>query len=124
MIHGAAEDFEKEAGSWILCFFSFPFSFLFLYFIFQFSLTSFHRNFKPKGAGSSSERQTCEIWLNFYFILQIYLLIGYLWINPEDLNFSVLTFRFFRCQTPSESCFSSRVYGVWWKVRNGRILLK
>lgn len=116
--------FEKEAGLWILCFFLFLFSFCFFKFSFQFSLISFRRNFKAKDAGCSNERQACEIWLNFYFVLQIYLLIGYLWLNPEDLKFSVLTFRFLPCQTPSESCFSSCVYGVWWKVRNGRISLK
>lgn len=91
--------------------FSFPFSIFFFKFIFQFSLISFHRSFKAEAAGSSSERQTCEIWLNFYFVLQIYSLVGYLWLNPEDLNFSVLTFKFFPCQTPSESHFSSPVYG-------------
>lgn len=90
--------------------FSFPF-YIFLKFIFQFSLISFHRNFKMKDAGSSSERRTCEIWFNFYFVLQMYSVMGYLWLNPEDLNFSMLTFRFLPCQTPSESCFSSRVYG-------------
>lgn len=62
-----------------LLLFSFSFSFSsFLKFIFQFSLISFHRNFKAKDAGSSSERQTCEIWLNFYFVLQMYSVMGYL----------------------------------------------
>lgn len=103
--------------------FSFLFS-SFFKFIFQFSLISFHRNFKAKDASSSNERQTCEIWLSFYFVLQRYSVMGYLWLNPEDLKFSVLKFRFLACETPSESCFSSPVYGVWWKVRNGRISLK
>lgn len=57
------------------------------------------------------EMQTWEIWLNFYFVLQMYSVIGYLWLNPEDLNFSILTFRFLPCQTPSQSCFNSSVHG-------------
>jgi len=73
-----------------------------------FSLTFSHRNFKGKGAGSFIERQTCEIWLNFYFVLLIYLLIGYLGLYPEDLNFAALTCRFLACQTQGcEWCFGS-----------------
>lgn len=80
----------------------FSFSFLCFFFFLQISLISFHRSFKAKDAGSNSERQTCEIWLSFYFVLQMYSVMGYLWLNPEDLNFSVLTFRFLACQTPSD----------------------
>lgn len=56
---------EKEGGSWILCYFLFSFPF-FKKYIFQFSLISFHRNFKANDASSSSGRQTCEIWLIFF----------------------------------------------------------
>lgn len=111
---------EKEDGSWILCCFIFLFTF-FLNLFFQFSFSSFHKIFKAKDASSSSGRQTCEICLIFILFYRC-IQMGYLWLNL-DLNFSVLTFRFLPCQTPSESYFSS-VWGVWWKARNERISLK
>lgn len=93
------------------------------FFSFLFSLTFSHRNFKAKGAGSFSERQTCAIWLNFYFVLKIYLLIGYLGLNPEDLNFATLMFRYLAWFFTG-GCESYFVCGLWWKVRNASISLE